>query len=112
MGSQLIQPTVTKGRDEVYVAAVPLRATKGDAQLLTSAAYSLNLWNLLHFMVIIKPSSPPPDCQAMVFDFQPKDPENIYVALAVLSGKAISGLVEYLIDEEHILERLEGKQKH
>ncbi|XP_048435192.1 uncharacterized protein LOC125474967 isoform X2 [Pyrus x bretschneideri] len=99
MASQLIQPTVTKGRDEVYVAAVPLRATKGDAQLLTSAAYSLNLWNLLHLM-------------AMVFDFQPKDPENIYVALAVLSGKAISGLVEYLIDEEHILERLEGKQKH
>lgn len=29
--------------------------------------------------------------QALVFDFQPKDPENIFAALAVLSGKAIPG---------------------
>ncbi|KAM1666600.1 hypothetical protein ACFX1X_046215 [Malus domestica] len=166
MASLLTKPTVIRGRDEVYVAAVPLRATKGPAQLLTSAAYSLNLWNLQHFMVIINPSPPPPDCQAIVFDFQPKDPENLYAALAVLSGKAIpgvvlmrklsklprrkcwyvgspkgsgaidmalefnkqwetklrvghhdcrnytNGLVEYLTDEEHILERLEGKRRH
>lgn len=49
----------TRGRDEVYVAAVPLRATKGPAQLLMSSAYTLNVWDLQHFMVIIKPSSPP-----------------------------------------------------
>ncbi|KAK9286021.1 hypothetical protein L1049_025224 [Liquidambar formosana] len=79
-------------RDEVYVAAVALRATKGPAQLLMSAAYSLNLWDLQHFMVIIKPSSPP-QSQAYVFDFQPKDPENIYVALAALSGRAVPGTV-------------------
>lgn len=29
--------------------------------------------------------------QALVYDFQPKDPENIYAALAVLSNKAIPG---------------------
>jgi hypothetical protein len=29
--------------------------------------------------------------QVMVFDFQPKDPEDIYVALAGLSGRAIPG---------------------
>lgn len=27
----------------------------------------------------------------MVFDFQPKDPENILVALEVISGKAVPG---------------------
>ena len=51
--------TMKRGKDEVYVAAVALRATKGPAQLFMSAAYSLNLWDLQHFMVIIKPSSPP-----------------------------------------------------
>ncbi|ONI18245.1 hypothetical protein PRUPE_3G204800 [Prunus persica] len=93
MASLLMKPTVTKGRDEVYVAAVPLRATKGPAQLLASSAHSLNLWDLQHFMVIVKPSSPPSHSQALVFDFQPKDPENIFAALAVLSGKAIPGVV-------------------
>jgi hypothetical protein len=29
--------------------------------------------------------------QVLVFDFQPKDPEDIYVALAGLSGRAIPG---------------------
>ncbi|OMP07917.1 hypothetical protein COLO4_06941 [Corchorus olitorius] len=85
--------TVTKGKDQVFVAAVPLRATKGAAQLLMSAAYSLNLWDLQHFMVIIKPSSPPPQSQALVFDYQPEDPENIFTALAVLSGGAVPGVV-------------------
>ncbi|KAK1568107.1 hypothetical protein Q3G72_020696 [Acer saccharum] len=86
--------TATRGcRDEVYVAAVPLTAAKGPAQLLMSAVYSLNLWDLQHFMVIIKPSSPPPNFQAIVFDFQPKDPENIYTAIEVLSGRAVTGTV-------------------
>jgi len=49
---------MVRGRDEVYVAAMPLRATKGPPQLLLSAAYSLNFWDFQHFMVIIKPSSP------------------------------------------------------
>ncbi|XP_021735217.1 uncharacterized protein LOC110701920 [Chenopodium quinoa] len=84
-----------RGRDEIYVATMPLRATKGPAQLLMSAAYSLNLWHLQHFMLIIKPSitsaSPLSNSQGLVFDFQPQDPENIYVALAALSGRAIPG---------------------
>lgn len=42
------------GRDAVYVASVPLRATGGPAQLLASAGYSLRLWELQHFMVIVK----------------------------------------------------------
>lgn len=46
-----------RGRDEVYAAAMPLRGTKRPPQLLMSAAYSLNLWDFQHFMVIIKPSS-------------------------------------------------------
>lgn len=29
--------------------------------------------------------------QALVYDFQPKDPENLYAALAVISNKAIPG---------------------
>ncbi|KAH7533441.1 hypothetical protein FEM48_Zijuj04G0130900 [Ziziphus jujuba var. spinosa] len=88
-------PTIVggRGRDEVYVAAVPLRATKGPAQLLMSAAYSLNLWDFQHFMVIIKPQIPPSPSQALVYDFQPKDPENLYAALAVISNKAIPGAV-------------------
>ncbi|KAK4577116.1 hypothetical protein RGQ29_027571 [Quercus rubra] len=88
MVSLLTKSAITKGRDEVYVMAVPLRATKGPAQLLMSTAYSLNLWDLHHFMVLIKPSSPPPP-QALVFDFQPKDPENIYVALDVIAGRPV-----------------------
>ncbi|TYG62452.1 hypothetical protein ES288_D07G232300v1 [Gossypium darwinii] len=84
--------TLTRSKDEVYVAAVALRATKGPAQLLMSTAYSLSVWDLQHFMVIIKPSSPLLS-QAIVFDFQPEDPENIYSALAALSGRAVPGVV-------------------
>ncbi|EOX93378.1 PTB domain-containing engulfment adapter protein 1 isoform 2 [Theobroma cacao] len=84
--------TLTRGKDEVYVAAVPLRAAKGVAQLFMSTAYSLNFWDLQHFMVIVKPSSSPLPSQAFVFDFQPEDPENIYTALAALSGRAVPDL--------------------
>ncbi|XP_062152913.1 uncharacterized protein LOC133861201 isoform X2 [Alnus glutinosa] len=87
----LTKSAMPRGRDEVYVVAVPLRATKGPAQVLMSAAYSLNIWDLQHFMVLIKPSSPPPSYQALVFDFQPKDPENLYAALDVISGRAVPG---------------------
>ncbi|XP_077229936.1 PTB domain engulfment adapter [Tasmannia lanceolata] len=80
-----------KGRDEVYVASMPLRATEGPAQMLMSAAYSLNLWDLQHYMVIVRPTSP--QAKASVFDFQPVNPENIYVALAVLSRRRIPGVV-------------------
>ncbi|KAI3457751.1 hypothetical protein Pfo_014414 [Paulownia fortunei] len=80
-------------RDEVYVAALPLRATKGPAQLLMSTAYSLNFWDLQHFMVIIKPSSPPHSHQVLVYDFQPLDPENIWFAAAALSGREVSGVI-------------------
>ncbi|XP_030931926.1 uncharacterized protein LOC115957743 isoform X5 [Quercus lobata] len=93
MVSLLTKSAITKGRDEVYVMAVPLRATKGPAQLLMSTAYSLNLWDLHHFMVLVKPSSPPPPSQALVFDFQPKDPENIYVALDVIAGRSVPGVL-------------------
>ncbi|WJX65095.1 hypothetical protein P8452_49793 [Trifolium repens] len=90
MVSVVSNTSMVRGREEVYVAAMPLRATKGPPQLLMSAAYSLNLWDFQHFMVIIKTSLP---SQVMVFDFQPKDPEDIYVALAGLSGRAIPGAV-------------------
>ncbi|CAI0395858.1 unnamed protein product [Linum tenue] len=81
------------GKDDIYVAAVPLRAAKGPPQLLMSAAYSLNLsWDLQHFMVIIKPTSPPQQA-AVVFDFQPRDPEDVLTALAVISGRSVPGAV-------------------
>ncbi|KAG2390668.1 uncharacterized protein HKW66_Vig0253940 [Vigna angularis] len=90
MASLFSNSPMVRGRDEVYVAAMPLRATKGPPQLLMSAAYSLNFWDLQHFMVIIKPYSP---SQVLVFDFQPKDPEDIYVALAALYGTTVPGAV-------------------
>ncbi|OIW16439.1 hypothetical protein TanjilG_19155 [Lupinus angustifolius] len=108
---------IVKGRlkDEVFVATMPLRATKGPTHLFMSAAYNLNLWDLQHFMVIIKHYQHVPlfplsltltslqfflvffillrlcFFQVLVFDFQPKDPEDIYVALQVLSGRAVPG---------------------
>ncbi|KAK6919254.1 hypothetical protein RJ641_015158 [Dillenia turbinata] len=45
-------------------------------------------------MVIIKPSSPP-QSQAFVFDFQPKDPEDMNVALAALLGREVPALERY-----------------
>ncbi|KAL2246205.1 UNVERIFIED_CONTAM: hypothetical protein Sindi_2888700, partial [Sesamum indicum] len=83
---------ISFGRDEVFVAAVPLRATPlPPANFLISTAYSLDFWNFQHFMVIIKPSSPPPRSQhqALVYDFQPEDPQNIWVAVAALSGRKV-----------------------
>ncbi|CAA0837023.1 Unknown protein [Striga hermonthica] len=75
-------------RDEVYVGAVALRASKGPSQLLMSASYSLNLH---HFIVIVKRSSPPP--QVLVYDFQPEDPESIWVAVAALTGRDVPGVI-------------------
>ncbi|OEL38542.1 hypothetical protein BAE44_0000437 [Dichanthelium oligosanthes] len=71
----------------VYVAAVPLRAPKGPGQLLMSAGYSLGLWDLQHFMVLLRPD--PARAQALVFDFQPRDPEDVGAALAVLSRSVV-----------------------
>ncbi|KAK4373161.1 hypothetical protein RND71_008545 [Anisodus tanguticus] len=82
----------TSRRDEVYVAAVPLRAAKGPAQLVISTAYSLNLWDLQHFIVIINSSSSL-HSQAVVYDFQPEDPESIDVAVAALSGRNVPGVI-------------------
>lgn len=60
-------PAVTRSGDGVYVAAVPLRATKGPAQLLASAAYSFNIWDFQHFMVIIAPPSSPSSHSQVLF---------------------------------------------
>nr|XP_043628691.1 uncharacterized protein LOC122600097 isoform X2 [Erigeron canadensis] len=85
--------TVGTGSD-VFVAAVPLRATKGPPQLVMSAAYSLYLsWDVQHFMVLSTSPAPLPS-QVLVFDFQPEDPENIYAALAALSGRKIPGVLQ------------------
>ncbi|KAL5705417.1 hypothetical protein ACHQM5_023721 [Ranunculus cassubicifolius] len=76
----------------IYVAAIPLRAAKGPGQFIMSTAYSLNLcWDFQHFMVLI--SSPQHQSQVLVFDYQPQDPENIYVALAALSGGKVPGAI-------------------
>ena len=78
----------------VYVAAVPLRAPRGPAQLLMSAGYSLGMWDLQHFIVLLRPD--PALAQALVFDFQPRDPEDALAALAVLSRREIPGMVKPL----------------
>lgn len=77
---------------EVYVAAVPLRAPRGPPQLLMSSVYSLSFFNLQHFIVIINSSSAP-EFEAKVYDFQPEDPEDIFTAVAALSGQKIPGVV-------------------
>ncbi|XP_020110451.1 uncharacterized protein LOC109725621 isoform X2 [Ananas comosus] len=77
--------------EAVYVAAVPLRAPKGPAQMLFSAAYSLGFWDLHHFMVIIKPLHS--QSQAYVFDFQPQDPEDVFAAISVPLQRPIPGVI-------------------
>nr|AAR99358.1 hypothetical protein At2g04790 [Arabidopsis thaliana] len=57
-----------------------------------SMAYSLNISNLQHFMVLIKPSSPIRQ-EVLVFDFQPRNPESIEAAISLLSGNLIPGVV-------------------
>ncbi|KMZ76478.1 hypothetical protein ZOSMA_101G00620 [Zostera marina] len=84
-------PAGEERKEAVYVAAVPLRASKGPAQIAVSAAYSIGLWDLQHWMVIIKPSHH--HSHAYAFDFQPKDPEDIQVVLAALTQKQVPGVV-------------------
>ncbi|KAJ4896898.1 Uncharacterized protein Rs2_23692 [Raphanus sativus] len=95
MASQFFKPSANAtsgGGDAVYVAAVPLRATSGPPQLIMSMAYSLNIRNLQHFLVLIKPSSSIPQ-EVIVFDFQPVNPESIDAAISILSGKSVPGVV-------------------
>lgn len=80
----------SSSRYEVYVAAVPLRAPRGPPQLLMSTVFSLNLFDLHHYMVIINSTSA---SEAIVYDFQPEDPEDVFTAVAALSGKEIPGVV-------------------
>ncbi|XP_006856832.3 uncharacterized protein LOC18446659 isoform X3 [Amborella trichopoda] len=87
----LSKTPITQGGDEIYVASMPLRAPRGPPQLIMAAAYSLNSWNLQHFMVILKPASP--SSQLIVCDFQPEDPEDVKISFAALSGRTIPGIV-------------------
>ncbi|KAH6788608.1 hypothetical protein C2S51_003614 [Perilla frutescens var. frutescens] len=82
----------SSSRDEVYVAAMALRASKGPARFLFSTSYSLNFWDLHHFMVIVNPTSTS-NRMPTVYDFQPQDPENIWVAAAALSGRKVAGVI-------------------
>ncbi|XP_018512731.1 uncharacterized protein LOC103861093 isoform X2 [Brassica rapa] len=50
------------------------------------------IWSLQHFMVLIKPSFPIHQ-EAIVFDFQPVNPESIEAAISILSRKSIRGVV-------------------
>ncbi|KAJ6329505.1 hypothetical protein OIU77_011057 [Salix suchowensis] len=100
MAALLAKATVlARGKDEVYVAATPLRATKGPAKLLMSTAYSLNLWDLQHFVVIIKPNSPPPQ-NSQVLDFLVHSHFSVFQALKIIPP--ISGLL-FLIFSQKIL---------
>ncbi|KAF7089770.1 hypothetical protein CFC21_092653 [Triticum aestivum] len=84
------------GRYAVYVAAVPLRAPQGPAQAMMSSAYSLCLWDLQHFMVLLRPDparTPTRAQESLVFDFQPRHPEDALAAFSVLSRSKIPGVV-------------------
>ncbi|XP_071730040.1 uncharacterized protein [Rutidosis leptorrhynchoides] len=94
-GMGLTLPSPAKGSEVLFVAAVPLRASRGPPQLLMSTAYSLNLsWDLQHFMVLSTSPALTLPSQVMVFDFQPQDPENIYSAISALSGSKLPGVVQ------------------
>ncbi|KAF3338292.1 hypothetical protein FCM35_KLT17129 [Carex littledalei] len=73
-----ISPT----KDTVYVAAVPLRAAPGPAQMMLSTAYNFDFGHH-HLRLYV----------VLLFDFQPKDPENIFAALAVISQKKLPGVI-------------------
>lgn len=90
-----VMSTGRSKRDEVYIGAVALRAGKGAGQLFMSSLYSLNFFDFQHFMVILKlnPPSPPHSSQVLVYDFQPQDPEDLFTAVAALTGKKIPGIV-------------------
>lgn len=95
MAASLAKATVlARGKDEVYVAATPLRATKGPAQLLMSTTYSLNLWDLQHFVVIIKPNLPPPQ-NSQVLDSLVNSHFSVFRALKFIPP--IFGLVQYML---------------
>ncbi|KAK1295930.1 hypothetical protein QJS10_CPB15g01548 [Acorus calamus] len=79
------------GRDAVYVAAVPLRVAGGPARMMMSAAHDLNMWDLQRYMVALKP--PSPHNQIIVYDFQPQNPEDVWVAIAALSSQSVPGVV-------------------
>ncbi|GAB2233752.1 hypothetical protein Droror1_Dr00002981 [Drosera rotundifolia] len=95
MMKPLINPTTAVGSShELFIASTPLRAAKGPPQFLLSAAYSLNVWDLQHFMLVIRSSSPPSlPPQVVVFDFQPKAPDDPFVAIAALSGRPVPGTI-------------------
>lgn len=59
------------GRYAVYVAAVPLRAPQGPAQAMMSSAYSLCLWDLQHFMVLLRPDPARTPTRAQVREGNP-----------------------------------------
>ncbi|KAJ3679736.1 hypothetical protein LUZ60_017747 [Juncus effusus] len=82
----------SSSKEAVYVAAVPLRAARGPPQMAMSIAYNLGQWDLQHFLVLIKPSNPSLS-EILVFDFQPKDPEDIFAAVAVLSQRKLPGVI-------------------
>ncbi|KAH1211255.1 hypothetical protein GmHk_14G039746 [Glycine max] len=97
-----------RGRDEVYAAAMPLRATKRPPQLLMSAAYSLNFWDFQHFMVIIKPSSPSQaeaDAVEIAREFNKEWETNLRIGLHDCHDYT-NTLVWQLTGEKDVLKRL------
>lgn len=84
-------------RDEVFVSALPLTATPGPPQLLMSAAYSLKLWDLRHYVVVLRPRfvSPHP-AQVAVSGFSPFNPliwfTVLVIRIALACGLMIWGI--------------------
>ncbi|MCO5600073.1 hypothetical protein L7F22_054181 [Adiantum nelumboides] len=71
----------------VHVGSMPLRAPPGPAQWALASAE--RFLSINHFYTILQPISGCSPCR--VFDFQPQNPENLCIALIVLSGGAIPG---------------------
>ncbi|KAF8693614.1 hypothetical protein HU200_039022 [Digitaria exilis] len=73
-----------------------------------SASYSLGLWDLQHFMVVLR--TDPARTQALVFDFQPVNPEDGGAALAVLSRSQIPAMVVSGVVRRRTLRRIPDRR--
>ncbi|EFJ27714.1 hypothetical protein SELMODRAFT_94653 [Selaginella moellendorffii] len=74
---------------KVYVATVPLRVPPGPPSWLINTVEASGITKLCHYMTIVQSKQ-----QCTVFDFQPENPEDPLVALALICGQQVSGIVQ------------------
>ncbi|KAJ7518719.1 hypothetical protein O6H91_20G004800 [Diphasiastrum complanatum] len=88
---------------EVYIASMRLRVPAGPPSWFLAVAEAMEVKELQHYMTIVQPSS---GGMSTIFDFQPQNPDDIIVALAILSRQTIPALVEFLTGKKLKLSQL------